>query len=73
MTTTESTETTPTTTETPGQTTSLPESTWNHHHLLDLDDCSRTEIETVLTLADRMREILDRRIPRVPALRGFTV
>ena len=73
MTTTESTETTPTTTETPGQTSALPESSWNHHHLLDLDDCSPTEIETVLTLADRMREILDRRIPRVPALRGFTV
>jgi len=73
MTTTESTETTPTTTETPGQTNSLAESIWNHHHLLDLDDCSRIEIETVLTLADRMREILDRRIPRVPALRGFTI
>jgi aspartate carbamoyltransferase catalytic subunit len=76
MTTTESTETTPTSAEPAAaaeQATSLPESTWNHHDLLDLDDCSRTEIETVLTLADRMREILDRRIPRVPALRGFTV
>ena len=77
MTTTESTETTPTTTDPDAtaveQTGSLPESTWNHHHLLDLDDCSRTEIEAVLTLADRMREILDRRIPRVPALRGFTI
>jgi aspartate carbamoyltransferase catalytic subunit len=77
MTTTESTEMPPATTDpeatTVAQTGSLPESTWNHHHLLDLDDCSRTEIETVLTLADRMREILDRRIPRVPALRGFTI
>ncbi len=49
------------------------ETAWRHHHLLDLDDCSRTEIESVLTLADRMREILDRRIPRVPALRGYSI
>ena len=46
---------------------------WRHHHVLDLDDFSREEIETVLDTADRMREILDRRIARVPALRGFTV
>jgi aspartate carbamoyltransferase catalytic subunit len=46
---------------------------WAHHHVLDLDDFSRGEIESVLDLADRMREILDRRIARVPALRGFTV
>jgi len=41
--------------------------------VLDLDDFSRDEIEMVLNLADRMREVLDRRIARVPALRGFTV
>jgi len=46
---------------------------WNHHHVLDLDDFSVPEIETVLNLADRMREVLDRRIARVPALRGYTV
>lgn len=46
---------------------------WDHHHVLDLDDFSVGEIETVLTLADRMREVLDRRIARVPALRGYTV
>ena len=51
----------------------LPEGGWRHHDLLDLDVCSRGDIEAVLTLADRMREILDRRIPRVPALRGYTV
>jgi aspartate carbamoyltransferase catalytic subunit len=53
-----------------------PEATdgvWQQHDLLDLDTCSRAEIDAVLTLADRMREILDRRIPRVPALRGYTV
>ena len=46
---------------------------WNHHNVLDLDDFSHTEIVTVLSLAERMREILDRRIPRVPALRGYTI
>lgn len=46
---------------------------WQHAHVLDLDDFSREEIETVLDTADRMREILDRRIARVPALRGFTL
>ncbi|MEZ4554724.1 MAG: aspartate carbamoyltransferase catalytic subunit [Dehalococcoidia bacterium] len=47
--------------------------TWRHDHVLDLDDFSRDEIEEVLALADRMREVLDRRIARVPALRGHTV
>ncbi len=46
---------------------------WQHHDVLDLDDFSRAEVELVLDTADRMREILDRRIARVPALRGFTV
>lgn len=46
---------------------------WAHQHVLDLDDFTRGEIDTVLDLADRMREVLDRRIARVPALRGFTV
>lgn len=46
---------------------------WNHQDVLDLDDFSVREIETVLDLADRMREVLDRRIARVPALRGYTV
>ena len=49
------------------------EGAWQHQHVLDLDDFSREEIETVLNLADRMREVLDRRIARVPALRGQTV
>jgi len=50
-----------------------PTGAWNHHHVLDLDDFTVPEIETVLHLADRMREVLDRRIARMPALRGFTV
>jgi aspartate carbamoyltransferase catalytic subunit len=50
-----------------------PASVWTHHHILDLDDFSASQIELTLDLADRMREVLDRRIARVPALRGFTV
>jgi aspartate carbamoyltransferase catalytic subunit len=46
---------------------------WRHHHVLDLDDFERDEIESVLDVANSMREILDRRIARVPALRGRTV
>ena len=49
------------------------EGAWRHQHVLDLDDFGRDEIETVLNLTDRMREVLDRRIARVPALRGHTV
>jgi aspartate carbamoyltransferase catalytic subunit len=41
-----------------------PEGAWLHQHVLDLDDFSREEIEVVLNLADRMREVLDRRIAR---------
>ena len=46
---------------------------WRHHHLIDIDDFTRDEIKIVLDLTDRMREVLDRRIARVPALRGRTV
>ena len=52
---------------------STAEAAWQHQHVLDLDDFAREEIEVVLNLADRMREVLDRRIARVPALRGQTV
>jgi len=54
-------------------TSATPTRAWQHHHVLDLDDFTRDEIEEVLTLADRMREVLDRRIARVPALRGHTI
>ena len=46
---------------------------WNHDHVLDLDDFSYEEIESVITLAGKMREVLDRRIARAPILRGFTM
>ena len=46
---------------------------WSHQDVLDLDDFSHSEILTVLDLADSMKEVLERRIARVPALRGHTV
>ena len=48
-------------------------SVWQHRHVLDLDDFTTDEIMTVLDLADRMQEVLERRIARVPVLRGHTV
>ncbi len=46
---------------------------WRRHHILDLDDFSREEIELVFDTADAMKEILSREIKRVPTLRGKTV
>ncbi len=46
---------------------------WARQHLLDLDELSRDEIETVLGTTDAMKEILGREVPRVPALRGRTI
>lgn len=42
-------------------------------HVLDLDDFSLAEIECVFETADRMKEVLARPIPRVPALRGRSI
>jgi aspartate carbamoyltransferase catalytic subunit len=49
------------------------ESAWSRRHLLDLDDFSAEELETVMQTADTMKEVLAREVPRVPALRGTTV
>src|SRR5216110_3489380 len=46
---------------------------WNRRHVLDTDDWSRDEIETVLDQTDAMLEILSRPIRRAPPLRGRTV
>ncbi len=46
---------------------------WRHHHVLDLDDFSREEIELVMDIADAMAEVLQREVKRVPTLRGKTV
>jgi aspartate carbamoyltransferase catalytic subunit len=42
-------------------------------HVLDLDDFSVGEIEHVFATADAMKEILQRPIKKVPALRGKTI
>ena len=42
-------------------------------HVLDLDDFSADEINSLLESADAMREVLDRSIKKVPSLRGKVV
>ena len=42
-------------------------------HLLSTHDLDRTDIETLLNVADHMAEINQRSVPKVPALRGKTV
>ena len=51
------------------QTTSI----WQHHHILDVDDFSREEIELVFQTTQAMKEVLSRPIKRVPTLRGKTL
>jgi aspartate carbamoyltransferase catalytic subunit len=47
--------------------------TWQHRHVLDVDDFSRAEIELVMQTTDAMKEVLSRSIKMTPALRGKTV
>jgi aspartate carbamoyltransferase catalytic subunit len=44
-----------------------------HKHLLGLADYSEADITIVLDTAERMKEILERPVPKVPTLRGVTV
>ena len=44
-----------------------------HRHLLSIEDLDRPDLERVLDLTDSFAEVSQRRIPRVPALRGKTV
>jgi aspartate carbamoyltransferase catalytic subunit len=46
---------------------------WRHHHILDVDDFTRQEIELVFQTAKAMKEVLSRPIKRVPTLRGKTI
>ncbi len=50
-----------------------PAPVWQHHHILDVDDFSREEIELVFNTTTAMKEVLSRPIKRVPALRGKTL
>ncbi len=44
-----------------------------HRHLLGIEDLEPPDIQTILDTADGLKEILDRPIKKVPALRGRTV
>lgn len=46
---------------------------WTRRHLLGLEDLSAPEIDCVLDTADSMREVMERPIKKVPALRGRAV
>ncbi|HVR71374.1 MAG TPA: aspartate carbamoyltransferase catalytic subunit [Vicinamibacteria bacterium] len=48
-------------------------SVYRHRHLLGIEPLEPAEIEAILDTADRLREVLDRPIKKVPALRGKTV
>ena len=45
----------------------------DRRHLLSITDLDRSELDRVLDLTDSFAEVGERRIPRVPALRGKTV
>jgi aspartate carbamoyltransferase catalytic subunit len=52
----------------------VPETTiWRHHHILDVDDFTREEIELAFHTTKAMKEVLSRPIKRVPTLRGKTL
>ncbi|HLC28731.1 MAG TPA: aspartate carbamoyltransferase catalytic subunit [Dehalococcoidia bacterium] len=47
--------------------------TWTRRHLLDVDDFTTAELDTVMDTTDAMKEVMGRDVPRVPALRGKTI
>lgn len=51
----------------------VPSGGWSRRHVLDLDDFTADEIETVMQTTDAMKDVLRREVPRAPALRGLTV
>ena len=46
---------------------------FDHRHLIDLSDYSREDISLLLDVAERFREVNERRIKKVPTLKGYTV
>ena len=46
---------------------------WHRKHLLTIEELSRAEIEQLLITAGAFRRILDRKVKKVPALRGKTI
>ena len=59
--------------ESSGQDYNTPPDTVPRRHVLDLDDFSTSEIETVLESAKGMAEVLGRDIKKVPTLRGRVI
>lgn len=57
----------------PGEATAAEREGFLHHHVLDLDDFSRDEMELVFETADGMKDILSRDIKKVPPLRGKSI
>ncbi|MFH1692050.1 MAG: aspartate carbamoyltransferase catalytic subunit [Candidatus Omnitrophota bacterium] len=47
--------------------------TWNRKDLLGLQELSRQEIELIVKTAESFKEVISRRIKKVPTLRGKTV
>ena len=50
-----------------------PDSRGSRRHLLSIADLARPDLERILQLTDSLAEVSQRRIPRVPALRGKTI
>lgn len=46
---------------------------WTKKHLLGIEDLSKEEILLILDQAEGFKEVLERPIPKVPALRGKTI
>ena len=59
--------------ESSGRNSNAPPATGKRRHVLDLDDFSTSEIETVLESAKGMTEVLGRDIKKVPTLRGRVI
>ena len=46
---------------------------WQKKHILGIKDFSRQELEVVFSLASSFKEISEREVKKVPALRGKTI
>lgn len=46
---------------------------FRHKHLIDISEYSADEITLLLDIAERFREVNERRIKKVPTLKGYTV
>lgn len=51
----------------------MPEIAWTRKDLLGLEDLSKEEIELILDTAESFKEVSEREVKKVPALRGKTV